>query len=66
MQGEEQPGYSNCAYLFIDQRLLVLKQIAIFTIQIFDIKTNKYPILLFFNNILIINQTITKIDCRST
>ena len=32
--------------------ILVLKRIAIFTFRIFDIKTNEYPIVLFFNNIL--------------
>ena len=31
---------------------VVLKRIAIFIIRIFDIKTNEYPIILFFNNIL--------------
>ena len=33
-------------------KLLVLKRIAIFTYRIFDIKTNEYPIIPFFNNIL--------------
>ena len=32
--------------------VVVLKRIAIFTIRIFDIKMNEYPIILFFNNIL--------------
>ena len=38
--------------LFNDLFYLVLKRIAIFTFRIFDIKTNEYPIILFFNNIL--------------
>ena len=48
---------------------LVLKRIAIFTFRIFDIKTNKYPIILFFNNVLKLTDykpNIIIIDCKST
>ena len=55
--------------LFNSHKELVLKRIAIFTFWIFDIKTNEYPIILFFNNVLKLTDykpNIIIIDCKST